>query len=504
MTLPRSHQERKTANMATYKPRGNAHYIIYPYRSENSEQKQQWEHYETELEAVQRKAYIDYLQKNKKFDDLLKAVVDYKKTRAVEKAEKELADNTKGDPETSAPALEDNSYKTYMEFVEKWLPFHSRKKRLSPNTYDSYSSNLKNHILPFFGNRVMSTITAEDIDNFLDHLSKKRCLDSKRYNKKSGECHKTLSSASVKKCYNILAAGFPVAKKWRYVTEIPEMTAPVEKTKKRNAWDPKQIQRTLEGMKEDKLIHLAVHIAFVCSLRAGETAGIDTKTIDFHDRSMWITQEVQRVSDESLTKLPGHEILFVFPKQVGGSKSSMILKGPKTEGSHRKQYLTTPLLREIKERLEEISRNKEIFGGEYNDYGLLICHPDGRPLDPKSLCSSFKKWQDKMQIGDQIEFQGLRKSGQMHKVRLTKNNYQLVAENSGQSPEVLMSNYNEVLDSEKRTLSLLVETSFYPTDVAEKAQSAIDMENVLQTIQSNPELSRQVLQVLLAGAATVS
>lgn len=50
-----------------------------------------------------------------------------------------------------------------------------------------------------------------------------------------------------------------------------------------------------------------------------------------------------------------------------------------------------------------------------------------------------------------IDLQGLRKSGQMHKVRLTKNNYQLVAENGGQSPEVLMSNYNEALDTEKRT-----------------------------------------------------
>ena len=42
---------------------------------------------------------------------------------------------------------------------------------------------------------------------------------------------------------------------------------------------------------------------------------------------------------------------------------------------------------------------------------------------------------------DQTAFQGLRKSGQMHKVRLTQNNYHLVAANSGQPPGVLMSNY---------------------------------------------------------------
>jgi len=88
----------------------------------------------------------------------------------------------------------------------------------------------------------------------------------------------------------------------------------------------------------------------------------------------------------------------------------------------------------------------------------------------------------------------------MHKVRLTKNNYQLVAENSGQSPEVLMSNYNEALVSEKRTLSLLVETSLYPHEAAQEAQNANDLTYILQTIQDNPDLSKQIMQVLISNA----
>ena len=49
--------------MATYKVRGTAHNVIYPYRTEDGKVKQQWETYSTELEAMQRKTYIDYLQK---------------------------------------------------------------------------------------------------------------------------------------------------------------------------------------------------------------------------------------------------------------------------------------------------------------------------------------------------------------------------------------------------------------------------------------------------------
>ena len=351
----------------------------------------------------------------------------------------------------------------------------------------------------------MSRITAEDIDNFLDYLSKKPCKGSKSYGKTAAEAPR-LSSATIKKCYNILMLGFTTAKKWRYVTEIPETSAPAEKAKKRNAWTPEQVFDALTKIEDDPLLHLAVHMAFVCSLRAGEVAGIRIDSIDFRDRSMWITQIVQRVSDKSLQELPKEEIIKVFPKKLATSASSLILKGPKTEGSRRKQYLTTPLLQEIKRRLETINANKEFLGPEYHDYGLLFCQPDGTPLDPKSLDKSFKERQTALHIEDQIEFQGLRKSGQMHKIRLSQNNYQLVAENSGQSPEVLMSNYNEALESEKRTLSLLVETSFYPNaaPASDTPVAVAQVDVLLQQLQHDPALTQLLLQKLLSNALGAS
>jgi len=488
--------------MATYRARGTSHSIIYWYTNPNGKKKQHWETYTTELEAVQRKAYIDYLQKSKSYDELFKTAMEYKEKRASEKAVQEAIIKNSDIPD-AIPANEDNTNKTYREFVEKWLPFHARKKRFSPNTYDSYAGNLRNHILPYFGDRIMSAITSEDIDNFADHLSKKPCSGSKSHKRKIEDIP-TLSSAVVKKCYNIISAGFSTAKKWKYIDEIPETTAPVEKTKKRKAWNSQRVYTTLVDIKDDKLLHLAVHIAFVCSLRAGETAGIDINTIDLYDRSLWITQEVQRVSDKSLEILPKNEIIRVFPKQISTSKSSLILKTPKTEGSHRKQYLTEPLVCEIKERLEQIKREKDFLGSEYYDYGLLLCRPDGQPIDQKDLNKWFKEWQVSMQIEDKIEFQGLRKSGQMHKVRLSQNNYQLVAESSGQSPEVLMNNYNEALESEKRTLSLLVETSFYPQNPHAETQTDENAESIMQTIRSNPELSNQILRLLLSNATNVS
>ncbi len=491
--------------MATYKIRGSSHNVIYTYRTQDGKTKQQWESYDTELEAIQRKAYIDFLQKNKRQDDITLAAATYREDRTVKQLSQENAADQSNAGICLVPSAEDNIHRTYGEFIDRFLPFYARKRRFSPNTYDSYAGTLNNHILPYFGDRIMSHITSEDIDAFLDYLSNKPCQGSKSYGKKAAETPR-LSSATIKKCYNVLMVGYPTAKKWGYVKEIPDTSAPTEKTKKRAAWEPQRVSDFLENTKDDPILHLAVHMAFVCSLRAGEVAGISVDTIDFRDRSMWITQIVQRVSDKSLQTLPKEEIIKVFPKKLATSSSSLILKGPKTEGSHRKQYLTTPLLQEIKQRMDTINSNKEFFGPEYHDHGLLFCQPDGTPLDPKSLDKAFKERQTAMRIEDRIEFQGLRKSGQMHKVRLSQNNYQLVAESSGQSPEVLMSNYNEALDSEKRTLSLLVETSFYPGTIPSETKTVppLQANDLMAQLQQNPELSRQLLQMLLGGALSAS
>ena len=235
--------------MATYKARGNAHNVIYPYLTELGVKKQQWETYTTELEAIQRKAYIDYLQKNRLHHEIRKEADEYRRKRAVERAVSEQFGISAPHVDPPGNSTEDNSQKTYREFVEKWLPYHARKKRFSPNSYDSYRSNLDNHILPFFGHRIMSSITAEDIDSFLDHLSRKPCKGAKSYGKRPDEVA-TLSSSSIKKCYTVLFSGFPTAKKWHYIREIPDVAAPSEKTvngrrgmlqKPMRSWNPSRM-----------------------------------------------------------------------------------------------------------------------------------------------------------------------------------------------------------------------------------------------------------------------
>ena len=64
----------------------------------------------------------------------------------------------------------------------------------------------------------MSSITVEDIDDFLDALSRKPCRGPKSYGKHPEEIP-TLSSSTVKKCFTILTSGFETAQQWHYISD---------------------------------------------------------------------------------------------------------------------------------------------------------------------------------------------------------------------------------------------------------------------------------------------
>lgn len=368
--------------MATYTIRGTSHNVVYTYKAADGKRKQQWESYSSELEAIQRKAYIDYLQSQNRASDITHEASEYRRKKAVEKvAQKIAAENAVATPDTPSPESEDNMSKTYREFMERFLPIHARKKNFSPKTYDSYRQNLETHIYPYFGDWVMSSITSSAIDGFIDHLFQKPCRGSKSYGKHTSEIP-TLSSGTVKKCYNILTLGFETAKRWNYIAEIPNTKGPSEHYKRRKAWSSEYISKILDQIQDDPILHLSLHLAFVCSLRAGEIVAIDIHSINLDEGSMWISQILERVSDEAL-----------------------------------------------------------------------------------------------------------------------KNNYQLVAANAGQSPEVLMHHYNEALEVEKQQLASMVESSFYPTPAKSNEKPAsLDAAEILKLIQENPDLSAKLMQLLKVSA----
>lgn len=71
--------------MATYTIRGTSHNIVYTYKTIDGKRKQQWESYSSELEAIQRKAYIDYLQAQNRASDITHEAAEYRRKKPLRK-----------------------------------------------------------------------------------------------------------------------------------------------------------------------------------------------------------------------------------------------------------------------------------------------------------------------------------------------------------------------------------------------------------------------------------
>ena len=423
--------------------------------------------------------------------DVFEALV-YKATRAHQKF---IGNAGSGEDVTNGMSLSDGSQITFDMFFEQWLPRTARKRNYKPHTLASYRGNWKRHASPFLGSRLLCDGNAKLLDDLVEHLKQKKCDPNSH---KSTTPDKTLGSAAVRKVYNIVSSMLKSAAVWGVVGKTELGDAPSVRSKKRNAWSAQQVAAALRDMGgvENTLLHLAVHIAFVCSLRPGELAGFDARSMDPTERSCSIHQALQRANDEDLALIPESEILFKFPKQRLESTSTLILKLPKTEDSDRIVFLPVQLVREIEARLRQIERDKEQYGDDYNDYGLLFSWPNGDPIEPHRIERWFKEWQLDHDMDPRIDMQGLRKSGQMHKIRLSGFNYQLVASNAGHSPEVLMNNYDEALETEKRNLARLIEDSFYESYAEKEMATDFDVERLMEQAKTDPALMQQLLSLV--------
>lgn len=478
--------------MASIRIRGNSYNVVYTYRDKDNISQRMWETYYDEIEAAERKVLLDLFKKRKDHEALRKAAEEYKAESSKSDIVSIAADNT---PDEQDEVVDiDKTQTLFSDLVEKVTPLYARKKRLAPGSYDSFVRNMEVHILPYFEGTVANDIDAESIDNFVDHLSKKKCSGSKAYNKSYDDIP-TLSSSTIQKIYSNLYVALGVGKEWGYIKEVPRTIAPTVKYQKRNAWDNNQVLDALNII-DDKLLHLAIHFIYICSLRSGEALGTEISNLNLDLAYVDIQNTLTRVSDKAMDELEPKDIYKVFPKVLSTAKSQLVLKSPKTEASARRNYLTKTLVNEIQDRLDQIESDKHYYGESYNDYGLLLCMPNGNPIETRLLEKWFKTWQKENGITELIEIQGLRKSSSMYKLRLNNYNYQEVMADTGHTTQkTLTTHYNEVFEKERQEFTQKIEDSFYQTEKEhsynnKREEEPTDIENLIAKIKSNPVLAK--------------
>jgi integrase len=200
------------------------------------------------------------------------------------------------------------------------------------------------------------------------------------------------------------------------------------------------------------------------------------------------------------------EILHLFPNLFPSARTSIILKQPKTEGSIRNVYLPDTVMKKLL-KLRELQQqiHEELGDDGYMSFDLIICQANGRPIMTEHLNKRFKEALRGLadpSIGlDSIVFHNLRHTSASVKLRLSKGDLKAVQGDGGwNTPDMVTKRYAHILDEDRKNLANAMESSFYSPKEKKEPESEVQLDALLQLIQSNPELLKKVAQsVLLAN-----
>ena len=444
--------------MATIARKHGKYYVVYRYTDENGYQRQKWEGFKTSSEARKRKNEVEFQQDNG--------------TLIVPKA-------------------------IYVsEMLEEFVSIYG-SNNWALSTYENRVVLIENYINPVLGDMKIENVTTRVIDNYYKNLQKTKTVTSR-----NNRTPKYITPRMIYEIHQLLRCAFNQAMKWEMIGKNPCKNASLPKSKpeEREIWDAETIFKAIE-LCDDDLMKLALNVAFAASLREGEMLGLTWDCVNISDEAIesgnayvYIDKELQRVQTEALEKLNGKDVLFSFGAMEATSKTTLVLKTPKTDSSVRKVFIPRAVAEMLQKRKEEIRNYKHLFGEEYFDYKLVFCTPDGRPLSKTYITRGMDKLIKENNL-PRVVFHSIRHSSITYKLKLTGGDMKAVQGDSGHSQLKMIADvYSHVIDEDRRKNAALMESAFYSTP-EEKAEKELSKTN-------NAETDEQTLLRLLANPET--
>lgn len=365
---------------------------------------------------------------------------------------------------------------------------------------------LENYVHPYWGDKKLRSIRTKTVDDFY-HFLLNEAEPATNMGKPKRE---HISPSTIHDIHKVLRCAFNQAKKWEYIAKNPflDATLPEHKEAKRDALTPEQLQRVLDFTDRTDIydlyvMHCAIQLAFACCMRGGEVGGAQWERFSRSDQVLYIDRVIDRVDKKLIEKLPKMDILFRFPNLYPGTRTVIVLKQPKTEGSIRTVYIPETVAKKL-EKLREMQMKLKLELGDdgYMDYGLIICQANGRPIMTEHLNKRFKEvlvgLNDPTIDVDHVVFHSLRHTSTGVKLRLSKGDLKAVQGDGGwNSPDMVTKRYAHILDEDRRRLADEMEQSFYKSKTEETpdtAAPALDAEALASLLASNPELLKKALE----------
>jgi integrase len=258
---------------------------------------------------------------------------------------------------------------TLAQFLDAWMS-ETQTPKLRPSTLASYDSYIRTHITPALGHITLGELTAQDVQRFLNGLSRDgrvRCLkpDKRQTQPANGAKQRErsgLSPRTVAYIRAILRAALGQAMRWGYVERNVAALAspPRQQPKEVKALSAGDAQRLMDATREDRLGELFA-AALYTGMRQGELLGLRWPDVDLDAGTVRVRQAVQKVDGQWQ---------FVEPKSVNGRRT-IPLAPPVVD-----------VLRRQKERVRAMRRDADTA---WQEFGLVFPSALGTPLDSSNV-----------------------------------------------------------------------------------------------------------------------
>jgi len=263
---------------------------------------------------------------------------------------------------------------TVKQFLNAWLNDCVRQS-VRPRTFVSYSQLVKVHIVPDLGHIILSKLSPQDLQAFLNaKLKARRGNLSKRIPKNSDakpaeqKKPETLSPRTVQYLYAVLRRALGQALKWGLVARnvATLVNPPSVRRPEVQPLTPDEARQLLDAIDGDRMAAL-YSVALALGVRQGEALGLRWEDVDLEAATLTIRKAMQRV----------HGKLELVDPKTTKSRRTVALPHVAVDAlrAHR--------VRQLEERL--------LAGSRWHDEGLVFSTTIGTPLDGRNVTRHFQK-----------------------------------------------------------------------------------------------------------------
>jgi integrase len=149
-------------------------------------------------------------------------------------------------------------------------------------------------------------------------------------------------------------------------------------------WQPEETARFLEHVFEDRLSAL-YELAAYAGLRRAELCGLRWSDIDANGGGLRVRQTIVSVTRTQVTSEQA-----ACPV-CGEVHVGRLFKAPKSRKGRRWVPLAVPAQDALARHRDGQREEREFFGADYQDHGLVFCRPEGLPLRPDRVTVEFER-----------------------------------------------------------------------------------------------------------------